>query len=73
MNLLGPVGLTIAFFFMRLTHVTDRNWVWVFSPLIISAALTAIVLFVVSVVGVKTYKRTKHTYTHPNIWKDLHF
>ena len=38
--------LTIVFIVLKLTHVIDWSWVWVLSPLWVSAIITIIVLFI---------------------------
>ena len=40
--------LTVAFVIMKLTDVIDWKWIWVLSPMWISAAIG---LFVVTVIG----------------------
>lgn len=45
-------ALTIAFIVLKLCHVIDWSWVWVLSPLWISAAIAVLVLLVILIVFV---------------------
>jgi hypothetical protein len=45
--------LTIVFLVLKLTHVINWAWYWIFSPLWISAAFTAIIFLVFIVVFIK--------------------
>jgi membrane protein YdbS with pleckstrin-like domain len=56
-----PLGsiLTIVFVVLKLTHTIDWSWIWVLSPLWISAAFTAFVLFLAAIVIAIIYATTK--------------
>lgn len=43
-------ALTIAFIVLKLCHVIDWSWVWVLSPLWISAAIAVLILMIVVIV-----------------------
>lgn len=43
-------ALTIAFIVLKLCHVIDWSWVWVLSPLWISAAIAVLILLIVVIV-----------------------
>ena len=42
--------LTIAFIVLKLCHVINWSWVWVLSPLWISAALALVVFIIIFIV-----------------------
>lgn len=42
--------LTIAFIVLKLCHVIDWPWVWVLSPLWISAAIVVVILIIIALV-----------------------
>lgn len=42
--------LTIAFIVLKLCHVIDWSWIWVLSPLWISAGLAIILIVVILIV-----------------------
>ena len=43
--------LTVAFVVLKLTHVIDWSWFWVFSPAIFSTGLGIILLILVGVLA----------------------
>lgn len=51
----GGIGfsglLTVAFVVLKLCHVIDWSWWWVFSPLWISAVLVLILLVIVGILS----------------------
>jgi len=50
---IGFTGLlTVAFIVLKLTHVIEWSWVWVLSPIWITAALTILILAIVLIVAV---------------------
>ena len=49
--------LTIAFIVLKLCHVIDWPWIWVLSPLWISATIVVVILIIIAlVVFIKTRK-----------------
>ena len=57
---IGFVGLlTIAFIVLKLTGVVNWSWLWVLSPLWISAALTLTILLIVGIVVLSIYLADK--------------
>ena len=70
-NSSGGVGIVtilwVTFLILKLTHVIDWAWVWVFSPLWIAASLGALFLIIVgiilllAVVGITSKSSKTHT------------
>ncbi len=49
---IGFVGLlTICFIVLKLCHVIEWSWWWVWSPVLIAASIVAAILFVLGVVA----------------------
>lgn len=57
---IGFTGLlTVAFIVLKLCKVINWSWLWVLSPIWISAALVVAILIVVTIVAIATVNKPK--------------